>query len=132
MNIDLQQKLWDEFPLLYEEIEGSTVRRVYFEVNDGWFDLIHELSTKLYPLVKDFNIQYKDTFIPLKFSVSQVKEKYGSLRFYADLTTNEMNILIEEAEKRSKKICEVCGKPGEIRRGHWVNTLCDEHNIGDD
>jgi len=56
----------------------------------------------------------------------QVKEKYGTLRFYMDLPTDEMFSLIDEAEEQSAHTCEVCGKPGEERYGGWVSTLCDE------
>ena len=56
---------------------------------------------------------------------SQVKEKFGGLRFYMTCGTDEIYNLIEEAEALSYKTCEVCGKPGEERPSGWIHTLCD-------
>ncbi len=36
----------------------------------------------------------------------------------------------ELAEARAMHTCEVCGEPGLLRRGSWMQTLCDEHAIG--
>ena len=45
--------------------------------------------------------------------------------------TEEMYDLIEEAETKSATICEDCGKPGKLRSGGWIRTLCDECCIKD-
>ena len=56
---------------------------------------------------------------------SQVKEKFGGLRFYMTHGTDEIFKLVNEAEALSYKTCEECGKPGEGRSDGWVHTLCD-------
>ena len=56
---------------------------------------------------------------------SQVKEKYGGLRFYMTCGTDEIFDLIEKAEALSYKTCEECGEPGEERNTGWIRTLCD-------
>jgi len=65
-------------------------------------------------------------FLPESSFVLQVKEKYGTLRFYVD-TDEKILDKIEEIEKESEKICEICGKEGLLRTdlGWWL-TLCDE------
>lgn len=63
-------------------------------------------------------------------AVAQVKEKFGGLRFYVDGASDELYELIRAAEARSFETCEVCGKPGERRRGGWIKTLCDDHAVG--
>jgi len=56
---------------------------------------------------------------------SQVKEKYGSLRFYMSSSTEEMEDLITEAEVKSEVICEDCGADGELcSSGSWFRTIC--------
>lgn len=45
--------------------------RAWFECDDGWGTLIAELETKLKRLSPDYTI-------------SQVKEKFGGLRYYAN------------------------------------------------
>jgi len=57
---------------------------------------------------------------------SQVKEKFGTLRFYMTHTTDKMDKLIGEAEKLSEVTCENCGEPGTLRQDGWWRTLCDK------
>lgn len=60
---------------------------------------------------------------------SQVKEKFGTLRFYLTCGTDEMYDAIRVAEEESARTCEECGMPGEQRGGGWILTLCDRcHN----
>lgn len=58
---------------------------------------------------------------------SQVKEKYGTLRFYTNGNDEYVDGLISMAESMSARTCETCGSPGKTRRGGWVRTLCDKH-----
>jgi hypothetical protein len=57
----------------------------------------------------------------------QVKEKYGTLRFYYRGGNEEISGMVEMAESMSGVTCEVCGSVGKTRGGGWVRTLCDEH-----
>lgn len=57
---------------------------------------------------------------------SQIKEKYGTLRWYMTSYLPEIEEIISEAEKQSETTCEVCGKPGSLRTDGWLKTLCDE------
>lgn len=65
--------------------------------------------------------------VPVYPKAAQVKEKFGTLSFYMTTGTDEIYDLIAEAEKKSAVTCEVCGEPGELRRGGWLKTLCDKH-----
>lgn len=55
---------------------------------------------------------------------SQVKEKFGTLRFYMTSQTPEMDTIIAEAERKSAITCEVCGKKGRVRGRGWLYTAC--------
>ena len=95
-------------------------RNFVFECGDGWFELIKSLCEKL-------DSSGADTL-----SVSQVKEKCGGLRFYVDLpdahtaTRIKVNGLIAKAEKDSFRICEICGKDGQImQNGLKIKTRCE-------
>ncbi len=59
--------------------------------------------------------------------VTQVKEKYGTLRFYVNRATDEQFAMIQFAEAMSARTCEVCGIKGKQSRGGWVVTRCQEH-----
>ena len=56
-----------------------------------------------------------------------MKEKYGTLRFYADNCSEVQDALIDMAEELSGVTCEVCGKPGRRRAQYETETRCDEH-----
>ena len=59
--------------------------------------------------------------------VAQVKEKFGTLRFYYDGGDDIIDGMVRMAESMSGVTCEECGKPGHQRGGGWIVTLCDEH-----
>lgn len=58
---------------------------------------------------------------------SQVKEKFGGLRFYVNGATEKHWNYISFAESMSYRICEVCGSPGKVHTNGWHRTLCDIH-----
>jgi predicted HicB family RNase H-like nuclease len=58
-------------------------------------------------------------------TVSQVKEKFGGLRFYYSFNSDQAENIVREAERRSTQICETCGAPGKLgARGGWWSTRC--------
>lgn len=126
MKPELEEKLFNDFPLLFNpkaDIRDSLMA-FGFECGDGWYQLIRELSEKLYPLIQKYTVS-EDDFHP---TVLQVKEKYGTLRFYLSFGTQEMEELIDEYEEKSGNTCEVCGKPGSIDyKVFWLEAKCDEH-----
>ena len=63
-------------------------------------------------------------------TIMQIKEKFGGLRFYYGPMDDEVDAMVEAAEKQSYRTCEVCGGPGMLRDGGWLQTLCDEHGEG--
>lgn len=62
----------------------------------------------------------------------QVKEKFGTLRFYYRGGDDYIDGVVSMAESMSAVTCETCGKPGTTTRGGWIRTLCEEHKNGQD
>lgn len=61
--------------------------------------------------------------------VSQIKQKFGRLCFYADALTDAMSVRIDQAESESARTCETCGRPGRqvsLRHG-WLSCRCARH-----
>jgi len=56
--------------------------------------------------------------------VEQVKEKFGTLRFYYQGGDEYIHGLVAMAESMTGVTCEECGNPGESYSGGWVRTLC--------
>lgn len=92
------------------------------DTGPGWDTIIAELHTQIKQIYPDY-------------SIHQIKEKFGGLRYYIGACPAgdefvQINSLISDAESLSYKICEQCGQPGQLRRGGWLRTLCDEHAEG--
>lgn len=89
------------------------------ECGEGWNRLLAELDADLRRLCPGYQ-------------VTQVKEKFGTLRFYIDLpeatsdaVREAVHTRIATAEAASATVCELCGAPGELRGRSWRVTLCD-------
>jgi len=60
-------------------------------------------------------------------TMDQVKEKFGTLRFYYSGGDEYIAGLVSMAESMSGVTCEECGKPGTQTPGGWIKTVCVEH-----
>lgn len=79
-------------------------------VGKGW----EELVTDLYR-----TCQYYDV------DITQVKEKFGGLRFYVGAAPSFVHNKIAYYDYKSYRICENCGNPGEPNNARWIKTLCN-------
>lgn len=94
---------------------------------DGWMLLIWNLSEQLERMILALPEEAR-----AHCCASQVKEKFGTLRFYMSSSTQEMEDLIDKAEALSRVTCEDCGAAGKLRGTHWLYTACDEHTKKED
>jgi len=58
---------------------------------------------------------------------TQVKEKFGGLRFYYTGGDDYINGVVAMAELMSERTCEECGDPGQLYIKGWHKTLCVKH-----
>lgn len=120
----LEQALINRFPNLYREVytdPKTSCMSWGFECSDGWYGVIYNLSLGLESLQKDRP--------DLDIVAEQVKEKFGTMRFYTNSDYDpEVQELTDLAERQTAVTCEECGDTGALwRRGGWVRTLCDKH-----
>jgi hypothetical protein len=82
-------------------------------VGEGWKTIVCDLIDRL----DQIGVPYK---------ILQVKEKFGTLRFYVDKEgeAGGFSEAIEKAMKASAITCEDCGARGKLRGDAWVRTLC--------
>lgn len=106
-----------EFDFVQKSLEINNTPFSLFgvECEEGWSDLLYKLCQDLQSI--GFNGH-----------IAQIKEKFGTLRFYVDDASEKIYELIEQAENLSAHTCEICGKLGvyKVVRG-WCMTRCDEH-----
>jgi hypothetical protein len=113
------EEIQKKYPNLFKESP-----RCGFYVGDGWLPLVENLCAIIENHLKYLapDIDQKEIF------VSQVKEKFGGLRFYMNQETPYISGAIAMAESMSYSICETCGKPGKRCGGGYIVTLCEEHD----
>ena len=81
----------------------------------GWYPIIVKLDEQIAAIDPDYEVM-------------QVKEKFGTLRYYCTGDGEESVFnLIMGAEQQSAVTCELCGASGQMHeRGYWLRTLCSD------
>lgn len=100
------------FPEFFEKADVS--------IGEGWSELLRQLCQDI-----------QDARLDVKFS--QIKEKFGQLRIYYDISEytqsdyEKVSELVSKYERMSASICEFTGKPGQLRTVRsWVKVCSDE------
>lgn len=155
MREELEKKLAETFSFmqinetLEEQKAGGEIYDLYSafgcDCDDGWYELLYDLCTEITEVYKKYDQ-------PADIVIDQIKEKYGTLRFYyhykgsEDVPTavdypggvirftpignelrHEIAQIVMKYEKKSAAVCEKCGKPGTLRDDlQWIHTLCDD------
>jgi hypothetical protein len=122
MTKEEQEIIYNKYPALYRQHSlpmTETCMMWGICVGSGWFKLIDELSAKL-------TAHAEKTGATIE--ASQVKEKFGTLRFYLDYNDDTTDKYVTAAENLSAKTCEVCGsmKNVKLRGKGWVRTRCEK------
>lgn len=103
-----------------------------FECGDGWYGIIDALCCRLMLIKEQRGVRTVAT---------QVKEKFGTLRFYFKLEMSidkpvdglekineRIHSLVNSFELMSGHVCEQCGTTLNVNThtiGGWISTLCD-------
>jgi hypothetical protein len=102
-----------------------------FECGDGWFTILDQLMGNIQHHIdwnnKNFEKGYKQYKQVPQVTLDQVKEKFGTLRFYYQGGDNEISGMVRMAESMSAVTCEQCGNPGTTGGQGWISTLCETH-----
>ena len=69
-------------------------------------------------LIKDKNLY--------KFRFSDIKEKYGTLRFHHFGAGKNTDYVLMRYEQLSQCYCEHCGKPARYVTDGWIEYLCED------
>ena len=166
MNIELQKKLYESYPRIFVDADKSVNESCMawgIECGDGWYNIIdtlcqsmsHCYTTSIRIEAADSHIANDEPFFtinPPTVIATQVKEKFGTLRFYYSLKYDAkleeldrtgkypdiksikdryyhyIDGMVHFAEMLSARTCEITGKEGEMhvsggtRRG-WYKVL---------
>ncbi len=123
----------EKYPHVFERKASSIEPFPMFgiECGEGWYHIINQLLNVINSHLGWINRDKAD-FEKVPFILTQVKEKFGTLRFYYDGGDQQIHGMVRMAEAMSAVTCEVCGNPGKIRGNSWYYTACDEHTREED
>ena len=76
------------------------------------------------PIVKQLQRPEKPEKPYCQLVATQVKEKYGTLRFYSMGGCDADDGAISVAELMSGRICQTCGRPAQLSGGGWIACRC--------
>jgi len=100
-----------------------------FDCGDGWFNILDQLMGNIQHHIdwnnKNFEKGYTQYKQVTQVTLDQVKEKFGTLRFYYTGGDDIIDGMVRMAESMSGCTCESCGNIGERRGGGWVHTYCE-------
>lgn len=131
------EAIWEELKKPYAHLYG---RHIGDQVGPGWWEDLLSAFEQI-SLAMEQAPGYK-------FRVAQIKEKFGSIRFYYDIHKmgedeeawplpddevrdklhEQIRLIVVELENTTQHKCEECGEPGEMRNNGWIKTLCDKHD----
>jgi hypothetical protein len=150
MRKELDDLLVERYPEIFRDRHGDkrTTAMCWGFPGDGWFGIIDALCASL---LTPFRRAEQEVAIARKYLGTtphwteerlkeaeraleqarkeipvavQVKEKFGTLRFYVDHFMPTQAALIGMAERLSAVTCEECGAPGTPGGSGWIRTLC--------
>jgi hypothetical protein len=127
MSPELESKLCKKYPKIFVNVDKDMTQSCMYwglSVGDGWYDLIDTLCWNIQSYIDNNS---SETRVIPQVVADQVKEKFGTLRFYTSGGDRLIDGMIWFAESMSGRICEQCGRPGKSNQSGWIITLCDEH-----
>jgi len=148
---EFNQHIVEKYPKIFSQ-------NCEISIGDGWFDIIdracysiqsridHNIKQREWAMnwneevnnsdsewdtdTKSFTVREERKVPELIEQVvaTQIKEKFGGLRFYYSGGDDYMRGVVDMAENMSYVTCEDCGHPGKYRGNkRWFRTLCDRH-----
>ncbi len=131
MKNELDELLCKRYPKIFRDRNAAMTETCMcwgFECGDGWFNIIDRLCANIQHYIDWQNKKNHEKHPVVEQVVAvQIKEKFGTLRFYYDGGDDTIGGMIRMAESMSAVTCEECGSPGHQRSGGWIRTLCDKH-----
>ena len=159
MNKNLQAKLYESYPNIFRQKDLSAQETAMcwgIACGAGWYNIVDVLCMHLKYLIDEphknikmytewsnkasskAEIKKYQSYIDLEkqkiipqLEAVQVKEKYGTLRFYLhqypsnEVASAKVREVISFAESMSACTCELCGRPGTLNTGSsWLSVRC--------
>ena len=100
-----------------------------FECGNGWFNILDQLMSNIQHHIdwnnQNFEKGYKQYKQVAQVTLDQVKEKFGTLRFYYTGGDDAIDGMVRMAESMSGVTCEECSAPAQTHGPGWIRTICE-------
>ena len=119
-------ELVEKYPKIFQDYEGNP-ERVNWYCPDGWLPILDILCGSIQSYI-DHTVRYtKDGPVrPAQVTCSQMKEKFGELRFYTDGNDSNVDGMIDMAEYMCDNTCEACGTHENLGYTQgWISVRCE-------
>ena len=126
-NTELNKEMIDSFPFLlpHNRWTHKAVENFDYSYNElfgmckGWliafgYEMCCELKEAL------IKANFLDNYV-----ITDIKEKYGTLRWYDNGCTEEMLEIISKYSSISAKVCQCCGAPATYETKGWIGYYCE-------
>jgi hypothetical protein len=145
MKDELDRALCTKYPKIFGDRNKSMTETAMcwgFCCGEGWYNIIDQLcdniqnhidwSHKNHAWDLKWNEEHPGELRPVREPVHQVvamqvKEKFGTLRFYYSGGDDVIDGMVRMAESMSAVTCEECGSPGATVGQGWITTRCEAH-----
>lgn len=125
MKPELDNMMCQKYPKIFANRHGNPKETLMcwgFECGDGWYNLLDHLCLNIQHHI---DWQVKQGKEIKQVVAVQVKEKFGSLRFYVDGGDDYTRGMISLAESLSATMCEGCGIPSKVKNNNgWMSNIC--------
>jgi len=152
MDKTLEEKLFQKYPKIFKQKDLSCKETCMcwgIDCGDGWYPLIEQLCAQIQWRCDEGETKYIYYHRVIRFiskvfgntklygrwekkeisqvEAVQIKEKFGTLRFYYSGGNDQTDDVISFAENLSGTICEYCGATQDvIQTTGWVKTICKD------
>ena len=92
-----------------------------FECGDGWFNILDQLMGNIQHHI---DLKNRKEEVVAQVTLDQVKEKFGTLRFYYSGGDDAIDGMVRMAESMSGVTCEECSAPAQTHGPGWIRTIC--------
>jgi hypothetical protein len=127
------KEMQEKHPVMFSRPFGG------FCIGPGWYQIIRSLCGNIQAHINSVDCARTSLVLRNPWNrpipkqvpqviVTQIKEKFGGLRFYHDGGDDMVEGMVHMAESWAAHTCETCGNHGVGRSvGGWLTTLCDMH-----
>jgi hypothetical protein len=123
-----EEQLFEKYPKIFQDYEGNRNRVNWYGVRKGWLHIIDWLCGSIQYYIDNTKIYesgVKEPKSPEQVTCTQMKEKFGGLRFYTNGHDDKIEGMISFAEYLCDNTCDRCSSTENlgITQG-WISVCC--------